>query len=269
MHTKHEILTRLQEISSEELGVPREQITEESTWTQLGADSLDRLQMSRAIEDALKVEIPPAVGERLNTVGQTVDHLLGLIAKGREVSIIRIEAVTTDQQWIEMLGIRTQVFTIEHGFSFRHLPGPGETGVWHFLARDKLDPIGTLTIVDTTGDQRLHRCYRLSFAENDRVARYAQLAILKPYRKRGIFEMLIKAAQSTIIRHNGFEVEWLLYPCRCARSSKLTQHLGFIVEAPVLITEFGLCHVLTRRELDVVQGNRIEKSSPILESCAV
>jgi acyl carrier protein len=248
MNTKQELLTRLQQISSEQLGVQQNEITEESTWIQLGADSLDRLEMSRSVENEFKVEIPHTVGERLNTVGKTVDHLYSLLTVRRETSNIRIEAVTTNRQWAEMLGVRTQVFTIEQGFSFKALPGPGEPGVWHFLARDKHDPIGTLSVVDTTADHQTHQRYRLRVGQKDRVARYAQLALLKPYRKRGIFRMLIETAQSVVIRPNGFAFSWLLYPAAQARSSKLTRFLGFAAEAPLLTTEFGRCHVLVRRE---------------------
>ena len=174
MNAKQEILARLRQITSEQLGVPPGEITEESTWVELGADSLDRLAMSRAVEDAFKVDIPHPVGERLNTVGGTADHLLALIAVRREFSGMRIEAVTSNQQWAEMLGVRTQVFNIEHGFQFTHLPGPEEKKeVWHFLARDSHshDAIGTLSVVDTTGDRRLHERYRLTFGTNDRIAR--------------------------------------------------------------------------------------------------
>jgi acyl carrier protein len=80
MNARQEILMRLQGIISEQLGVRQEQITEESTWRQLGADSLDRLAMSLAVENAFDVEIPHSSGERLNTVGKTVDHLLSLTA---------------------------------------------------------------------------------------------------------------------------------------------------------------------------------------------
>src|SRR5580765_2073667 len=249
MEAKQELLTRVHEIISEHLGVRQDEITEESTWTQLGADSLDRLEMSRAVESEFMVEIPHTVGERLNTVGKTVDHLYSLIAVRKETSNIRVEAVTTNQQWTEMLGVRTQVFTLEHGFSFKALPGPGEKGVWHFLARDNHDPIGTLSVVDTTADCQTHRRYHLRVGEKDRVARYAQLAILKPYRKRGIFKMLIETAQSAVIRPNRFAFGWLLYPAAQARSSKLTRFLGFTAQAPLLTTEFGSCHVLVRREL--------------------
>jgi acyl carrier protein len=75
MNTKQELLTRMRQIIGEHLGVEEDEITENSTWTDLGADSLDRMDMSLALESSLNVDIPHLVGERLNTVGQTVDHL--------------------------------------------------------------------------------------------------------------------------------------------------------------------------------------------------
>ena len=266
MNTKHELLTRLRQISSEQLGVQQDEITEKSTWAQLGADSLDRLEMSRAVENEFMVEIPHTIGERLNTVGETVDHLYSLVAVRKETSNIHIEAVTSNQQWAEMLGVRTQVFTLEHGFSFNALPGPGERGVWHFLARDKSDPVGTLSVVDTTTDRQTHQRYRIRVGEKDRVARYAQLAILKPYRKRGIFRMLIETAQSVVIRPNRFAFSWLLYPAEQARSSRLTRLLGFTAEAPLLTTEFGKCHVLVRQEPG---WPPFEESFPNVETCPI
>jgi acyl carrier protein len=268
MYARQELLTRLQLIIGEQLGVQQKEITEESKWIQLGADSLDRMEMSLAIEDAFKVGIPHLVGERLNTVRETVDHLSTLMAVPGDTSNIRIEAATTNQQWAEMLRIRNQVFTTECGFSFRPLPGPGENGVWHFLARDHHDTIGALSVVDTTGDCQVHQHYRLTFDKNDRVARYAQLAILRPYRKRGIFEMLIETAQCRVIRPNRFNVGWLLYPAAQARSSMLTQRLGFTAEASLLTTEFGNCYALVRRESMLPQVNT-EESLPIVETCPI
>src|SRR5437773_460159 len=113
MDTKQELLRRLQQIVSEQLGVREHEITEKSTWYELGADSLDRLETSRIIEDVFKVDIPHQVGERLNTVGETVDHILSGMALRKDISNIRIEAATTNQQWAEILGIRTQVFSNE------------------------------------------------------------------------------------------------------------------------------------------------------------
>jgi acyl carrier protein len=269
MEAKQELLTRLRQISSEQLGVELEKITGDSTWTQLGADSLDRLAMSRSIEDAFAVEIPHPVGERLDTVGSTVNHIWTLMGERPEPSNIKIEAATTKQQWADISRIRTQVFATECGLSFGRLPRPGETGVWHFLARDKNDAIGTLSVVDTTRDRKLHQRYRLSFEERDRVARYAQLAILRPYRKRGIFKMLIETAQNTVIRPNGFAVEWLLFPVAHVRSSMLTECLGFTAETPLLKTEFGSCHALTRRESSSPQLHWTEESSLNVETCPI
>lgn len=269
MSAKKELLERLQQISSVQLGVSQEEITEDCTWARLGADSLDRLAMSRAIEDEFKVDIPHTTGERLNTVGETVDHLLTLIAVQSEPSDVTIEAVTTNQQWLEMLGLRTQIFTVEHGFSFQTLPGPGSAGIWHFLARENRDAIGTLSVVDTTGDHRLHRGYRLSFGATDRVARYAQLALLKPYRRRGIFKRLIETALASVIQPNGFNVGWLLYPAAQARTCVLTQSLGFSAEDPLLTTEFGRCRVLTRRETGSSQIQQIGDSLSGVETCPI
>jgi len=78
MDAKQETLARLQQVISEQLSIQPDEITEKSSWTQLGADSLDRLGISLAIENAFRVEIPHQVGEQLNTVGETVDHLVNL-----------------------------------------------------------------------------------------------------------------------------------------------------------------------------------------------
>ncbi|PYP93412.1 MAG: hypothetical protein DMG65_00730 [Candidatus Angelobacter sp. Gp1-AA117] len=269
MNTKHELLRRLQQIVSEQLGVQEHEISEKSTWHELGADSLDRLETSRILEEAFDVDIPHQVGEQLNTVGETVDHILSAMESGKDISNIRIETAITNQQWAEVLEIRNEIFTNEYGFSVKPLPAPGKTGVWHFLARDDDHAIGTLSVVDTTEDRQLHQQYRLKFEKSERVARYAQLAILKPYRKCGIFEMLIENAQNTVVRPNEFTVGWLLYPAGQARSCRLTQSLGFNVQMPLLTTEFGSCYALTRRESNLSQIGWTERTSHIVEASVI
>jgi len=164
---------------------------------------------------------------------------------------IQIEEATTRQQWATICAIRTQVFTTEWRFPYATLGTPGEPGVWHLLARDDSgNGIGALSVVDTTQSNGLHQRYHLTFGSKDRVARYAQLAIVKPFRKLGILKMLIDEAQCRIIRSNGFDVGWLLYPAARAASCILTQSLGFTAVWPILATEFGQCHALIRRESD-------------------
>jgi acyl carrier protein len=266
MDAKQELLTCVQQIVIEHLGAEEEEITENSTWTDLGADSLDRLQISLALEDLLNVDIPHSTGERLNTVGETVDHLLTLKLAPRDSANVRIEVVHTNQQWAEGSSIRTQVFSTEYGYTFSPLPGVGESGFWHLLARDNHEAIGTLSVMDTTGNRGVHQLNRLSFGEKERVARYTQLAILQPYRKRGIFEMLIETAQRTVSRPHGFTVEWLLYPAVHAHSCKLTRRLGFNVETPTLATEFGECHVLVRRKSSLLQVSQTQKRFSVVEN---
>lgn len=269
MDKKQELLSRLQKVICEHLTVNPDQISESATWMDLGADSLDRLQMSLAVEQAFKVEIPHQVGERLNTVGETAEHIMTLLAARKPIFNIRTEEATTYRQWAKISEIRDQVFSTENGFVFQPLPGPGTTGIWHFLARDENEAIGALSVVDTTNDNELHRRYRLSFEKNDRVARYAQLAILKPYRNRGIFKILFQMAQSTVIRSQGFTAEWLLYPAAHAPSSVLAQSLGFTIEAPFLKTEFGRCRVLIRREPALPQVRPVEEAVPTIETCPI
>ena len=266
MNTKHEVLRRLQQIVSEQLGIQEHEISEKSTWLELGADSLDRLETSRILEEAFDVDIPHQVGEQLDTVGETVDHILSAMELQKDISNVEIEIATTNQQWAEILEIRNEVFANEYGFSVSPLPSPGKTGVWHFLARVDDRAIGTLSVVDTTKDRQLHQRYCLRFEKSERVARYAQLAILKPYRKCGVFEMLIEKAQNTVIRPNGFTVGWLLYPAGQARSGRLTQSLGFNVQMPLLTTEFGSCYALTRRESNLSQIGWTERTSHIVEA---
>lgn len=99
MEPKQELLLRLKKIISEHLAVEQEEVTEESTWFQLGADSLDRLEMSLAIEEAFKVDIPHTVGETLNSVGQTVEHLSAVIAERTAIGNFQSEAATASEQW--------------------------------------------------------------------------------------------------------------------------------------------------------------------------
>src|ERR1051325_9807965 len=117
MDAKEELLTCLQQIVTEQLGVTHEEVTENATWTELGADSLDRLQISLSLENSLNVDIPHSIGEHLNTVGETVDHLLTLKLPPRDNSNVHIELVHTDQQWAEVSSIRAQVFSAEYGYS--------------------------------------------------------------------------------------------------------------------------------------------------------
>jgi GNAT superfamily N-acetyltransferase len=163
---------------------------------------------------------------------------------------IQVQQVETVHQWTTVYKIRTQVFHEECGFAFERLPGPGAAGVFHFLACDgQGNGIATLSIVETTSDVGLHRRYGLAFPQDLSVARYAQLAVLRPYRGLGIPELLIQDAQRLVIHPNSFDFGWLLFPANRTATCKLTRTLGFVPRPEMFISEFGHCRVLVRDEI--------------------
>lgn len=67
---------RVIEIIAEQLGMDNEDISADSTFVEdLGADSLDIVELIMAIEEEFEVEIPDEDAENLLTVQQTVDYI--------------------------------------------------------------------------------------------------------------------------------------------------------------------------------------------------
>jgi acyl carrier protein len=67
---------RMSEIVVEQLGVSRDDIEAESSFVDdLGADSLDLVEMVMAMEEEFGVEIPEEDSEKLQTFGDAVSYL--------------------------------------------------------------------------------------------------------------------------------------------------------------------------------------------------
>jgi len=74
--TKDEILKKVKEITSEQLGVDDSQITPEAKFVDdLGADSLDTVELVMALEEEFNLEIPDEEAEKLTTVEKVVDYI--------------------------------------------------------------------------------------------------------------------------------------------------------------------------------------------------
>ena len=72
------ILEKLQEIISEELGVDKEEVTLEAHINDdLGADSLDAVELVMAIEDEFGISVSDEVAQTFKTVGQIVEFIQG------------------------------------------------------------------------------------------------------------------------------------------------------------------------------------------------
>ncbi|MBX7158354.1 MAG: acyl carrier protein [Verrucomicrobiia bacterium] len=67
---------RVKEIIVEQLGVNAEQVVPEAKFIEdLGADSLDTVELVMAFEEEFGVEVPDEDAEKLQTVGNVVDYL--------------------------------------------------------------------------------------------------------------------------------------------------------------------------------------------------
>jgi acyl carrier protein len=70
------IEARVKEIIINELGVEPEKVGHEASFVEdLGADSLDTVELVMAFEEEFGIEIPDEDAEQMRTVGDAVDYL--------------------------------------------------------------------------------------------------------------------------------------------------------------------------------------------------
>jgi acyl carrier protein len=67
---------KVKEIIVENLGVDQEKVTEQASFVEdLGADSLDTVELVMAFEEEFDVEIPDEDAEKMRTVGEAINYL--------------------------------------------------------------------------------------------------------------------------------------------------------------------------------------------------
>ena len=66
---------RTLELICEQLGVSPENIRPETTFRELGADSLDTVEMVMELEEEFDLTIPDAVAEKILTIGDVVRYI--------------------------------------------------------------------------------------------------------------------------------------------------------------------------------------------------
>ena len=74
--SSEEVFDKVKEIIVEQLGVAETAITPDASFIDdLGADSLDIVELVMAIEEEFDIEIPDSDAEKVVTVGDVVDYI--------------------------------------------------------------------------------------------------------------------------------------------------------------------------------------------------
>lgn len=67
---------RVIDIVAEQLGVNKEQITPETSFVNdLGADSLDTVELVMELEEEFDINIPDDAADKIQTVGQVIEYI--------------------------------------------------------------------------------------------------------------------------------------------------------------------------------------------------
>ena len=67
---------RVIDIVAEQLGVEKEKITKDTSFVNdLGADSLDTVELVMELEEEFDISIPDDAAEKIQTVGQAIDFI--------------------------------------------------------------------------------------------------------------------------------------------------------------------------------------------------
>jgi len=70
------IVERVTKLVCEQLGVKEDEVTAEASFVEdLGADSLDTVELVMALEEEFETEIPDEEAEKITTVKEAIDYI--------------------------------------------------------------------------------------------------------------------------------------------------------------------------------------------------
>jgi acyl carrier protein len=79
---REELLQKIKAIVADKLSIGEDQVTEEASFIDdLGADSLDTVELVMALEDEFDMDIPDEDAEKMTTVGKAIDYVLAFLQK--------------------------------------------------------------------------------------------------------------------------------------------------------------------------------------------
>ena len=72
-----QVLEKVKKVVIEQLGVSESEISKEASYVDdLGADSLDTVELVMALEEAFSTEIPDEDAEKIKSIGDTVTYIM-------------------------------------------------------------------------------------------------------------------------------------------------------------------------------------------------
>ncbi len=76
------VAEKVKNIIAEQLGVSEDQITEDAKFIEdLGADSLDQVELIMALEEEFGADIPDEDAEKMTTVGKAVEYITSQVSE--------------------------------------------------------------------------------------------------------------------------------------------------------------------------------------------
>ena len=79
------IEARVKKIVVEQLGVKEEEVTNDASFVDdLGADSLDTVELVMALEEEFETEIPDEKAEKITTIQEAINHIESHMNKDKE-----------------------------------------------------------------------------------------------------------------------------------------------------------------------------------------
>jgi acyl carrier protein len=74
---EQKIFDEIKKVVVEQLGVAEAEVTREASFVDdLGADSLDTVELVMALEEAFGIEIPDEDAEKIKTIGDTINYVM-------------------------------------------------------------------------------------------------------------------------------------------------------------------------------------------------
>lgn len=74
---EQQVFEQVKKVVVEQLGVSESEISREASYVDdLGADSLDTVELVMALEEAFSTEIPDEDAEKIKTIGDTVGYII-------------------------------------------------------------------------------------------------------------------------------------------------------------------------------------------------